>query len=261
MSYNHYPTYYSPFHDYYPISLGLQLALHSHLGHDHGYHDHHHYHHNTYTSTSTTTTNNNGVTSTNTVSVSSNNPNGIPNQNNNNQNNNNNPNMGSGGGGGNNYQNIQQNNQNNSTLNKPNSAEPAVPLVYTIPGQTKNGDDDVDSTEIIFTNPYLIVGVENLLFYGEFHDEEDVIIVIEQGSDGLEPKFLENWLSQQPIDMNLNATVAILPENTTINDNQPTETTSTTTPSPTESIKTSTEQILSNTTPIPLAQFPDNSKR
>lgn len=38
-----------------------------------------------------------------------------------------------------------------------------------------------------FTNPYLIVGVENLLLYGEMHDDKDIKIIIQQDSDGLEP--------------------------------------------------------------------------
>lgn len=84
-------------------------------------------------------------------------------------------------------QNSPTNNSNNSfgvTERSPFQQPP--PLVYSITaGQSDS--NDFDSTEIIFTNPYLIVGVENLLLYGEFHDDADIKIVIQQESDGYEP--------------------------------------------------------------------------
>lgn len=225
VSYNHYPTYYSPFHDYYPISLGLHLGLHSHYGDGYGYHDHHHYHHHhTYTDST-----NNGVTSTNKAAVSNNNPNNV------------------------------QSNQNGSDyLHKP--SEPYTPLVYTIPAQSKT--DDVDSTEILFSNPYLIVGVENLLFYGEIHDEADIIIVIDQSSDGLKSKLAQNMYNQQSLDINMtisSTTEANLFTNV-INSNNTNLQNILSTIAPslnTEIISTSTSATIFKSTVIPLAPFPN----
>lgn len=76
-------------------------------------------------------------------------------------------------------------NYNNGAAERSSPFEQPPPLVYAIPAQSESNSDD--STEVIFTNPYLIVGVENLLLYGEFHDDEDLKIIIQQDSDGLEP--------------------------------------------------------------------------
>lgn len=171
VSYNHYPsTYYSPFHDYYPISLGLHLYSSSNLGYG-GYHDHHYYHHHTYSNSPAA-----AATNSSTAPITGN-TNGNPSNSGPNQNNNNIPNAGGS------YQN---GTTNDGITHKPDLFERSQPLIYTIPAQ-KKGNDDADSTEIIFTNPYLIVGVENVLFYGEFHDDEYTMIFIDQGSDGLEP--------------------------------------------------------------------------
>lgn len=188
VSYNHYPsTYYSPFSDYYPISLGLHLYSISHLGYG-GYHDHHHhYHHHTYSNSQAA------------APTNSNPSDSGPNQNNNNI-----PNAGGS------YQN---GTTNDGITHKPDPFERSQLLIYTIPAQ-KKGDDDADSTEIIFTNPYLIVGVENVLFYGEFHDDEDTMIFIDQGSDGLEPV----QISQQPnyyADANLTSSITTTANNNT----------------------------------------------
>lgn len=275
VSYDHYPSYYSPFHDYRPLGFTSGLILGSALSHHHdhgyGYHDHHHYHnHNTYSSSTSTTTGNNGVTTTNTVTTSGTSPNIInnfnnPNPNNANNANNPNPNL------------IQNNNSNNGpngqnnqsytdeSLYKQASSQPMQPYVDSISGQSKT--DDVDSTEIIFTNPYLIVGVENLLFYGEFHDDEDIKIVIDQGSDGLESKFVGNWYSQQPVETNRNSTNAANQESSpadiatsstqdlaTESSSSTSSSSSTTTTESTGSINT---EALSSSTDIPLAQFPE----
>ncbi|XP_031628411.1 transcription factor mef2A-like [Contarinia nasturtii] len=163
-TYHSYPAYYSPYPSYSPVSsFGLGLALGSSLGHHHHYHDyygypstHHIYHHH------------------------DGNGNGNNNwQNGNNYNNNgnrNNPNNGDSN------QNMQPK-QNQSTIKDP--TQPMAPLVYSVSGRTSS--DDADSTEIIFTNPYLIVGVENMLMYGEFQDEQDITIIMEQDADGEDP--------------------------------------------------------------------------
>lgn len=122
---------------------------------------------------------------------------GNGNSGNNNYNNNNGYGNGNNNGHNNGYSNnignpINRNSLNNNpnndgagpSQNMPNNTL-LSPLVYTIPGQSEN--NSMDSTEIIFTNPYLIIGVENLLLYGEFHDEMDIKIIIQQDSDGLEP--------------------------------------------------------------------------
>lgn len=48
--------------------------------------------------------------------------------------------------------------------------------------------DEDDSAEIVFTNSYLIVGVENLIIYGEFKDDMHITTFVGQDSDGLAPR-------------------------------------------------------------------------
>lgn len=100
----------------------------------------------------------------------------------------NNYNKGNGASGNNGNSAINQNlnnGQNNVTDISRQPFQSTAPLVYSISAQNKSSDDD--STEIIFSNACLIVGVDNLLLYAELHDNEDIMIIIEQDSDGLEP--------------------------------------------------------------------------
>lgn len=183
----------------------MGLALGSSLGHHHHYNDYYdrpssyHYHDHHYSNNNNNNNNNGGSGGSGGGGV---NPNNLNNNNNNgngynNAANGNNPNSNINNSGPNgNFNSINANNLNNNpnqnmqanqngTFQEPTFGQSMAPLVYSIPGQTKN--DDADSTEIVFTNPYLIVGVENMLLYGEFQDDQDILIVIEQQSDGLEP--------------------------------------------------------------------------
>lgn len=51
-------------------------------------------------------------------------------------------------------------------------------------------EDDDDSSEIKFMNPYLILGVENIVLYGEFQNKKNIKMFVEQDSDGLLPVYL-----------------------------------------------------------------------
>lgn len=215
-TYHSYPTYYSPFPDYHPIvpfgaglAVGMSLNNHHHHYYDYDrpstYHYHHIYNNNNNggsmsgggTSSSTTTTTTTVITNSNSNSngnntANGNNPNANANINSSGPNENidtknanylnNGPNTGA-----------NQNMQNNQS--DPNNVfESPPPMVYSISGQNKMNEDD--STEIVFSNSYLIVGVESLLLYGEFHDDEDIVIIIEQDSDGLDPY---EWEHSDPI--------------------------------------------------------------
>lgn len=57
--------------------------------------------------------------------------------------------------------------------------------------QDGNGKAKNDSGEIEFKNPYLVVGFDNLILYGEFHEGGDHFLFIGQDSDGLVPKTFE----------------------------------------------------------------------
>lgn len=57
--------------------------------------------------------------------------------------------------------------------------------------RNNNDDPNADSSEIEFMNPYLIVGVENLLWYGEILDNLDITVEIDQESDGEKPRTFE----------------------------------------------------------------------
>lgn len=178
--------------------MGLHLGLHHHHHIDSDYDRHHHHHHDTYTSTSTHTTTNiiNNNTPGNANNNNNNNPGSLINDNNNsnqpNHNNNNNNNNQPIGGG--NSQNLPSNQNSRNNENNPSSANgvyqtsptsesgAAAPLVYSY---NPSKSEDADSTEMVFSNPYLIVGVENLLLYGELHDGEDIVAIVEQDSDGL----------------------------------------------------------------------------
>lgn len=185
-TYHSYPSYYSPFPDYSPISsFGLGMAIgsmgsHHHHDYNNGYNyprTYHHYHH--YDNNGNTNSNSNGVGNVGNANNNGNAANGnitnsyknfAANDNFNAQNSydkNNNPN---------------QNMQPNQTSK---FEGPMNPIVYSISGQ-QQGDDE-DSTEIIFKNPCLIFGVENLLMIAEFKDQNDVFIMVEQDADGLQP--------------------------------------------------------------------------
>lgn len=140
-----------------------------------------------------------------------------------------------------------QSNQN-GTFNEPTFGQSTAPLVYSISGQSKS--DDADSTEIIFSNPYLIVGVENMLLYAEFQDEQDIFILMEQDSDGLEPYPWDRWyptLVEQNATSSTNETTTQIPndEQTAIAIGITTEVNTTTPPTNADS-----------TTKVPLAPLP-----
>lgn len=179
------------------LGLGLGLALNHHRHYDDYYQNRPSYH---YHSSSTTVHNygndgnggNNNNNNNGGNNNGGNNNNGYPNNGGNNNNNNGNPNNNNYGNNGPNnvgtgpYQNTPYgNNNNNGTAERSSPFEQPPPLVYSIgPAGDSNSDD---STEVQFTDSYLIVGVENLLLYGEFHDDEDIKIIIQQDSDGLTP--------------------------------------------------------------------------
>lgn len=173
-------------------SFGLGLALGSSFGH---HHDHYNYGR---PSTITTINNNNYGSNGNGYENSdgrSGNSNGNYNNNNNGYNNRNDNGNTNNPPNNNNFgNNLNNNNPNNAGVgpyqnepnnNNTNSYVLPQPLVLSIAGESPT--NETDSTEIIFTNPYLIVGVENLLLYGELHDEDNIKIIIQQDSDGLEP--------------------------------------------------------------------------
>lgn len=195
--------------------------------HHHHYYDYdrpsYHYHHHIYnnnnghsnsntvitssTTTTTTTTSNGNTANGNNTSVNSSGQNENTNIKNPNYLNNG-PNTGT-----------NQNMQNNQS-NVNNVFESSPPLVYSISGQNKINEDD--STEIVFSNSYLIVGVENLLLYGEFHDDKDIMMIIDQECDGLDPY---EWQYLDPIAQS-NATSVTAPiESQTVMNNQTTNTT------------------------------------
>lgn len=256
-TYHSYPTYYTPFPGYSPVSsFGLGLALGSSLGHHHHYHDYYDRPSTSYHYHSTTYNNNNGGGST----VSSGGGGTNPNANNNGNTGNNgntangnipNSNIYNSAPNGNfnsrNANNLNNNPNQNGTFNEPTFGQSTAPLVYSISGKSKS--DDADSTEIIFTNPYLIVGVENMLLYAEFQDEQDIFIFMEQDSDGLEPYPWNRWyptLVEQNATSSTNETTQIPnAEQTTIAIDITTE------------INTTTQQTMADsTTKVPLAPLP-----
>lgn len=123
------------------------------------------------------------------------------------------------------------------------------------------GDQDVDSSEIDFLNPYLIVGVENLLWYGEILDGFDITVIIDQESDGLKPRTFEELYP-----------MFAEPPTTTAAPNVSTSTTTSTTTSrmhPLNSVtmaallpnlnSSTTTTPLETTTRTPLAPIPEES--
>lgn len=169
------------------FGTGLYLGL---AFNHHHHHDFHHYHDRPQTVYQSTTYNNYG-------NGYNGNGNDYNDYNNNNRNGNRNPN--------NNNVNTSPNNNNlnnnanvapnqnipNNNNNATNPPEQSMPIVYSEPVQYKNLDEkeknNWDSTEMIFTNAYLVVGFDNLLLYGEMQDDYDTIIIIQQDSDGLSP--------------------------------------------------------------------------
>lgn len=88
-------------------------------------------------------------------------------------------------------------------------------------------DPDGDSSEIEFLNPYLIVGVENLLWYGEILDNMDITVIIDQESDGEEPLTFEKMFPElAPAPMPTMTTASLVSSTT----NAPNATTTTSTP-------------------------------
>lgn len=68
---------------------------------------------------------------------------------------------------------------------------PMVMSYEPIKSSKTTNDPDADSSEVELLNPYLIVGVDNLLMYGEILDGLDIILVIDQESDGEKPPTFE----------------------------------------------------------------------
>lgn len=113
-----------------------------------------------------------------------------------------------------NYLNNGPNTGTNQNMQSNNVFESPPPLIYSISGQSKINEDD--STEIVFSNSYLIVGVENLLLYGEFHDDKDIMIIIDQECDGIDPY---EWQYLDPITQsNATSVTAPIESQTAIND-------------------------------------------
>lgn len=75
-------------------------------------------------------------------------------------------NVGAGPGPNQNMPNIQGRTDVRTNNNHPNERQIQQPTVYAIPEQ--NDNNATDSTEIVFENAYLIVGVESLLLYGKY---------------------------------------------------------------------------------------------
>lgn len=270
-TYHSYPTYYTPFSGYSPISsFGLGLALGSTLGHhDHYYHDHyrpttthHHYYHQYDNNNGNNGGGNGGGSSSSGGGSNVNNFN-----NNNNAANGNNPNSNINNSGPNgNFNSVNANNLNNNPNQNmqanqngtfQQSAFEQSPMVYSISGQSKS--DDADSTEIVFTNPYLMVGIENMLLYGEFQDGQHIFIVIEQDSDGLEPYAWNQW---NPI-VDTNSTSLNNETTTSIATGQPTTAANDSHDTKLETIKIDMESTptiqstdTNSTTSVPLAPLP-----
>lgn len=113
-------------------------------------------------------------------------------------------------------------------------------------------DPDADSSEIEFLNPYLIVGVENLLWYGEILDNLDITVIIDQESDGEKPLTFQEMFPELVLAPIPTTTTAPLVSSTT---KAPT----TTTPSPQQlnnetmaAIFTTLFSNSSDTTTLPL---------
>lgn len=129
----------------------------------------------------------------------------------------------------------------------------------------KNRDDpNADSSEIEFMNPYLIVGVENLLWYGEILDNLDITVIFDQESDGEKPRTFEE---RYPMLAQTTTTTTVTPIVTPTN--------ATTTPSPNQSNNvamaaifstlfsnnTTTRPPLDTTSRTPLAPIPEESSK
>lgn len=85
------------------------------------------------------------------------------------------------------FSNANANNSNdneNLQANQNGTLESTAPIIYITSGHITN--DDADSTEIIFTNPYLMVGVENMMLSTDFQDFNDVFIAIEQNNEEIQ---------------------------------------------------------------------------
>lgn len=160
-----------------------------------------------------------------------------------------------------------QGNQNepNATFQNPAYERSTAPLVYSIAGG-QSGNENADSTEIVFLNPYLIVGVENLLMYAEIQEEQDVTIIIEQDSDGLEPyPWNIPYPMLEPNATSSNASVQMDLSSTTTAINTSTESTTTksteaiTTTTTTTTAATTLSTLNSEASPsVPLASLPEN---
>lgn len=149
------------------------------------------------------------------------------------------------------YQNRPTNDSNPNGGTERSPFEQPPPLVYSIPGQSDSDSDD--STEIVFTNPYLIVGVESLLLYGEFHDSEDIKIIIQQDSDGLEPYPWNQWTPiDEPNATSANQTAPV--QNQSPSNNEITTTTIKNTVN-TETVSTTSTSNVDTTTSVPLASM------
>lgn len=126
-----------------------------------------------------------------------------------------------------------------------------------VKNRLSKGDTDVDSSEIDFLNPYLIVGVENLLWYGEILDNSDITVIIDQGSDGQKPRTFEEMYPM------------FVPPATTVAPNVSTSTTTTSRPNAVRTVKmaallpdlnsSTTMTPLETTTRTPLAPIPEVS--
>lgn len=215
-------TYYSPFHDYHPVSsfaLGLSLGLISNRQNHYDswgrpyptYYDSwgrpypsdvHHHHYSTSNTYNTYNDNGAGTTSSDSGTGS-----------------------GGGGGAGAGAGAANRPNQNgpNQINNRFNTPQQSAPLVMSVPAQKR--DNTTDSSEMIFLNEYLVVGVENLLMYGELLDGKDIRIIIDQDSDGLGPVQLQM--------ISINATDLAINQTSTFN-----------------------QTVVTNTTQVPLAPLP-----
>lgn len=73
------------------------------------------------------------------------------------------------------------NNNQNMQTNQNDQLESTQPFIYITSNRITN--DNADSTEIIFINQFLMIGVENMLLMAEFQDEQDVLIIMEQNEE------------------------------------------------------------------------------
>ena len=79
------------------------------------------------------------------------------------------------------------NNGQNTTAQQQAVTQQSAPVLYNYERHTKEDDSDDDSSEMILDNPYLIVGVDNMVLYGQMKMGQHIATYIEQESDAGNP--------------------------------------------------------------------------